>query len=324
MHDAEAELAEHAENLPLVPDPSLRRAPAAQVDALARTPARAARGEYKRAQFTQQRLVIVARRRCVRRHEESFADVDFVIADVLDAAYGKEFQRRLHELKPLVPFGKEQDERAREVACGEEAGQSVGEPVEVAVAPVVRYPEALAREFFATAEQAVRREELQDAPAPSEEAFEYDGRREGFGQHAPAFEEESFGRDGDATKFDEARRRDDALKLALEERRVFRTEVRGKFSLRDEALAYDGRFVVWRVVRSEHVGASPRRARASARARAAHGQVVGRQKNLAVLAVVADGDDALRDDAVDVELGSEQRPEVVEVCARVNVRPAGI
>src|SRR2546423_9170495 len=62
--------------------------------------------------------------------------------------------------------------------------------------------------------------------------------------------------------------------------------------------------------------------RASARARAAHGQVVGRQKNLAVLAVVADGDDALRDDAVDVELGSEQRPEVVEVCARVNVRRA--
>src|SRR5437588_12774689 len=102
------------------------------------------------------------------------------------------------------------------------------------------------------AEQVVRREELQDAPAPSEEAFEYDGRREGFGQHAPAFEEESFGRDGDAAKFNEARRRDDALKLALEERRVFRTEVRGKFSLRDEALAYDGRFIARSFIRSEH------------------------------------------------------------------------
>src|SRR2546423_1698388 len=120
------------------------------------------------------------------------------------------------------------------------------------MAPVVRYPEALAREFFATAEQVVRREELQDAPAPSEEAFEYDGRREGFGQHAPAFEEKSFGRDRDAAKFDETRRRYHALKLALEEGRVFRPEVRGKFSLRDEALAYDGRFVARSFVRSEH------------------------------------------------------------------------
>ena len=64
-------------------------------------------------------------------------------------------------------MGQQEDERAREFADGEESGQRVREPVEVAVAPVVRYPEAAAREFFATAEQVVRREELQDAPAPS-------------------------------------------------------------------------------------------------------------------------------------------------------------
>ena len=213
-----------------------------------------------------ERLVVVARRRGVRRQQQALADADLVRADVLDAPEREEFERRGDELQALEAVREQKRRRARRLARGVEPRERVGQPVEVAAAPVVRHPQARPPDAPPPAEHAVPREELQDALRPAEEVAHDDGRGEGLRQDRTAPEEHPLGRRRDAAQLDQARRRHDPLALVREERLVAGAQVRGRGADEAAALPNHGRACDGRGVGSEHAaGPGPQPARRTAR-----------------------------------------------------------